>query len=88
MEVDLEKALTKKYGLAVWICLYTGMRRPEAFSLRWTDINFNTETIVAQSKGGATRTIPLTAPLLEKLQEHLKELLSLIVPLWTLLGGL
>ena len=72
-EVVLEKALTKKYGLAVWICLYTGMRRSEAFSLRWADINFETETIIAQSKGGATRTIPLAAPLFEKLQEYRKE---------------
>ena len=49
------------------------MRRGEAFSLRWSDINFETETVIAQSKGGDTRTIPLAAPLLKKLLECKKD---------------
>ena len=50
-EVVLEAAAEKKHGLAVWVALYTGMRRGEVFGLRWEDINFSTETVVTQSKG-------------------------------------
>lgn len=72
-ELVLNKALSKKLELAFWICLITGMRRGEAFSLRWSDINFETETVIAQSKGGDTRTILLAAPLLKKLLECKKD---------------
>ena len=67
-EIVLDKAEGMKYGLAVWIALYTGMRQGEVFTLKWNNINLITETIVTQSKGGACRTIPIAVPLLNKLR--------------------
>ncbi len=66
-EKVLEVAGKYKYGLAVWVAVYTGMRCGEVFGLRWEDINFESETVVAQSKKGNVRTIPLAKPLLERL---------------------
>ncbi len=66
----LEKAAERKYGLAVWIALFTGMRCGEVFSLKWDNINLNTETMVTQSKGGSARTVPIAEQLLQKLQKE------------------
>lgn len=38
----------------------TGMRCGEALALRWQDIDLDARTVTTQSKGGDTRTIPLT----------------------------
>ena len=68
--IVLEKTVGLKHGLAVWIALYTGMRQGEVFTLKWDDINLEAETIVAQSKGGACRTVPLAAQLMDRLREE------------------
>jgi len=52
--------------------LYAGLRRNEIWRLRWENIDLNNGNLVAQSKRGAPRTIPLAAPLLEKLKKSAK----------------
>ena len=56
-------------GLAAWIALYAGLRRNEIWRLRWEDIDLQAGRLVAQSKRGAPRTVPLAAPLLERLRQ-------------------
>lgn len=71
-EAVLAAALKIPHGLAVWIVLYAGLRRNEVWRLLWEAIHWDSETVVAQSKRGASRTIPLAAPLLEQLKTHRK----------------
>lgn len=51
----------------VWVAYYTGMRRGEIFTLKWKDINFQTNKIVldkANTKSSKARYIPIHQNLL------------------------
>ena len=53
------------------IALYTGMRRGELFSLKWSDVNFRRKIItIRDPKGGLDETIPLNKMAEEVLKEH------------------
>ena len=53
------------------IALYTGMRRGELFSLKWSDVNFRRKTItIRDPKGGLDVTIPLNKMAEKVLKEH------------------
>jgi integrase len=53
---------------ALFLCLYhAGMRRQEAFNLRWSDIYFNAGVIRISGKGDKERYIPMTSALTEAL---------------------
>lgn len=68
----LAAADTIEHGLSVWIALYAGLRRNEIWRLCWEAVNFESETIVAQSKQGSARTVPIASPLLKQLKKHRK----------------
>lgn len=52
--------------------LYTGMRRGEIFSLKWSDVDFKASLIhVRQSKTGKPRIIPMTANVREEIERLL-----------------
>lgn len=54
-------------GLVVWICLWAGVRRNEAWRLTWENIDLDAGTLTAQSKRGAPRAVPIAPQLKEKL---------------------
>ena len=53
------------------LALYTGMRRGELFSLKWSDVNFIRKTIsIREPKGGIDETIPLNKLAEKVLSRH------------------
>lgn len=57
---------------------YTGLRRQEAISLNWTDINFGNNTVtVHMGKCKKSRVVPMPESLSEKLWEYLQTRLPL-----------
>jgi len=55
----------------VRLALFTGMRRGELFSLKWSDVNFRRKTItIRDPKGGLDGTIPLNKMAEIVLKEH------------------
>lgn len=50
----LERVLTEKEDIGIWICLYTGLRIGEICALKWSDINF--ETLILTVNGTQART--------------------------------
>ena len=66
----------------ILLSLYTGARRNNILSMRWCDINLETQvwTIPAdQSKNGAIMRVPLTAPAIEILERRHKQASSMFV---------
>lgn len=54
--------------------LFTGLRRNEAATLRWENINFNERTVtIEETKNGETHVLPLTDYLLQLLQRRKEE---------------
>jgi integrase len=67
-EGRLFKALPLEHHVLVVTDLHTGLRQGELFNLRWTDIDFYSDTInVRQSKSGEGRRIPMNKALREAL---------------------
>ncbi len=80
----LENMLSSPFDIGIWICLYAGLRIGEVCALKWTDINFETETltvngtqartvngveIIAPKSKSSKREIPIPKILLNKLRE-------------------
>jgi integrase len=64
----LYEAESDPYALAVWIGVYTGMRRGEIWGADWKWVHLDAASItVPESKVGRARTIPICRPLLERL---------------------
>jgi integrase len=66
----------------ILLSLYTGARRNNILSMRWCDINLETQvwTIPAdQSKNGAIMRVPLTAPAIEILERRHRQTSSMFV---------
>ena len=59
-EERLKSVFPQEYWPFVEIAINTGMRRGEQFGLRWSNVNFQTQTItIPRSKHGETRHIPM-----------------------------
>jgi len=88
--VDLYPDITGPYGdhltPMVLLSLNTGMRRTEVFHMRWSDIDFNNQTLVihgATAKSGRTLHIPLNTEALDALEawrDHREEGTELAFP--------
>lgn len=65
----IEAAKAEPFYYALLLCLYhAGMRKNEAFNLRWSDIFWDYNLIkVTKAKGNRERFIPMTRPLREAL---------------------
>jgi len=65
----IEMAKTEPFYYAIFLCLYhAGMRKNEAFNLRWSDIFFEHNLIrVLKGKGNKERFIPMSAMLKDAL---------------------
>ncbi len=63
----LKAADTLKDGIAVWIAIYTGLRRGELARLQWPDIA-PAYIIVKKSKTGIPRQVPLPKALAARLR--------------------
>lgn len=64
----MAKARKDKHGAAAWLAVCLGLRRKEAWFARWTDINWDNETLhVPESKNAKARTIPMPTPLIQYL---------------------
>lgn len=55
------------HGIAVWLALLAGLRENEVWRLEWSAVNLQAGTLVAQSKRGRVRTVPLEKRLAKKL---------------------
>lgn len=70
-EVDQLDGLIGDY---LKLVLFTGLRRREASSLNWSDINLSDGTLtVSDTKNGKPLTIPLSTPVLQLLQNRYDE---------------
>ena len=89
---EVFKHLDKKYGLAIWIQIYLGLRVGELIALRWEDIDLETgrihirRTYVTKTglfreypKGGKHHSHSIPVELVEKLSAAKKEATSPMV---------
>lgn len=71
----IEKIKGSKYETLYLFYLYTGCRCSEALTLRWSDIDFNSQTIMIRGTKteSSTRKIPLTSVLKNLLESQAKK---------------
>ncbi len=63
----------RRYKLACYLMLYSGLRLSEAADLRWKDCDINNTTaqiVVVDGKGGKSRAVPIHERLLSMLQDE------------------
>lgn len=66
----LDKVEDPFVRVAFHFILHTGARKMEALELRWADVDMTAKTATFRdTKNGADHTIPLSTPILERLQE-------------------
>jgi integrase len=66
-----KKANWDKFYLVVLLAITTGARKGEILSLKWSDIDFQNRTaLLAETKNGKPRLIPLTQPVIEELMKY------------------
>ena len=69
-----KKANWEKFYLIVLLAITTGARKGEILSLKWSDIDFQNRTaLLAETKNGKQRLIPLTQPVIEQLMKYRKK---------------
>ena len=61
----------EKFYLVVLLAITTGARKGEILSLKWSDIDFKNRTaLLADTKNGKPRLLPLTQPVVEELMKY------------------
>jgi len=66
-----KKANWDKFYLVVLLAITTGARKGEILNLSWSDIDFHNRTaLLAETKNGKPRLLPLTQPVIEELMKY------------------
>ena len=66
-----KKANWDKFYLVVLLAITTGARKGEILNLKWSDIDFQNRTaLLAETKNGKPRLLPLTQPVIEELMRY------------------
>ena len=66
-----KKANWDRFYLVVLLAITTGARKGEILSLKWSDIDFQNRTaLLADTKNGKPRLLPLTHPVIVELMKH------------------
>lgn len=74
VERVLEEVKKSQYSerdrLIVYVLLYTAVRVSELVQMKWTDIDFLTQTVVVRGKGGKVREVGLRSDVIEQLNRY------------------
>lgn len=74
VERVLEEVKKPQYNerdrLIVYVLLYTAVRVSELVQMKWTDIDFLTQTVVVRGKGGKVREVGLRSDVIEQLNRY------------------
>lgn len=74
VERVLEEVKKSQYSerdrLIVYVLLYTAVRVSELVQMKWTDIDFLTQTVVIRGKGGKVREVGLRSDVIEQLNRY------------------
>ena len=74
VERVLEEVKKPQYSerdrLIVYVLLYTAVRVSELVQMKWTDIDFLTQTVVIRGKGGKVREVGLRSDVIEQLNRY------------------